>query len=607
MNRFVTPTNGDSFMSSPHSSTVEELLARWESKDPGTPVRPVVRQAVDLGFAVVPPGRFSVGRSLRLEYHPRRGPSVTLHVDSAGLTAVSDDARELAAAVPGAVVRRKDVQLPFATVDPSAVLTTLGATAPPHPVWGAAQAAWSAMRGTGSQSAVPPSAPSRVTVVRAVVAALVLLLVVVGAATGGVPGVLIMVGLAALLVGLGALVVGRAQWALIASRAVGAGVLATGLVLLLVGGATAPATEPAANTAGARPAASDASPSAADVEAATVAAEAALLQTETKEAAATSSAGTSATGLLADTDADTAISAAQPTTALAALAAVPVQGRAAKTGYDRDLYGSGWVDTDRNGCDTRNDVLTRDLTGEGFKPGTRDCVVLTGSLADPYSGSTIGFQRGQETSADVQIDHVVALSNSWQTGAQGWDAARRTAFGNDPLNLLAVDGPLNMQKGDGDAATWLPPNKSYRCAYVARQVAVKVSYGLWMTQAERNAIATVLSNCPAEPLPGGVVAAVPVKPAPTTAAPAPSPKPAPPVVVPAPAPAPAPAPKPAPAPAPAPAPDPAPAPAPAPAPGVYYQNCTAVKAAGAAPIYPGDPGWQDKFDGNDNDGIGCES
>ncbi len=101
----------------------------------------------------------------------------------------------------------------------------------------------------------------------------------------------------------------------------------------------------------------------------------------------------------------------------------------------------------------------------------------------------------------MQIDHVVALSNSWQTGAQGWDAATRTAFANDPLNLLAVDGSLNMQKGDGDTATWLPPDRGYRCAYVARQVAVKAAYGLWTTQAEHDAMATVLGTCPQEPLP----------------------------------------------------------------------------------------------------------
>jgi hypothetical protein len=251
---------------------------------------------------------------------------------------------------------------------------------------------------------------------------------------------------------------------------------------------------------------------------------------------------------------------ASPTSALAALAAVEVKGRAPKTSYTRDQFGAAWADTDHNGCDTRNDILARDLNGETFKPATRNCVVLTGTLADPYSGRTIAFTRGATTSEAVQIDHVVALSDAWQTGAQGWNVAKRTAFANDGLNLLAVDGPLNEAKGDGDAATWLPPNKSYRCDYVARQVAVKVSYGLWMTQAEKNAIATILTACPNEPLPGGVVAHVPVK---TTAAPAPTPAPTP---VPAPAPAPRPAPVPAPAPAPIPAPVPAPAPDPEPAP-----------------------------------------
>ena len=103
----------------------------------------------------------------------------------------------------------------------------------------------------------------------------------------------------------------------------------------------------------------------------------------------------------------------------------------------------------------------------------------------------------------MQIDHVVALSDSWQKGAQQWDAATREAFANDPLNLLAVDGPLNQQKGDGDTATWLPPNKAFRCAYVARQVGVKYTYGLWVTQAEQDAMVRVLSTCPTEPLPVG--------------------------------------------------------------------------------------------------------
>ncbi len=187
--------------------------------------------------------------------------------------------------------------------------------------------------------------------------------------------------------------------------------------------------------------------------------------------------------------------------ALATAVLLPVKGRAPKTGYDRELYGQTWKDVDRNGCDTRNDILRRDIEPEVLKEGTNGCVVASGTLQDPYSGETILFVRGQGTSTAVQIDHVVALSDSWQKGAQQWDVATREAFANDPLNLLAVDGPLNQQKGDGDTATWLPPNTAYRCAYVARQVGVKDAYGLWVTQAEQDAMVRVLSTCPTQPLP----------------------------------------------------------------------------------------------------------
>ncbi|WP_098958810.1 HNH endonuclease family protein [Pseudonocardia sp. N23] len=187
--------------------------------------------------------------------------------------------------------------------------------------------------------------------------------------------------------------------------------------------------------------------------------------------------------------------------AATALAALPVKGRAAKTGYTREQFGPAWSDIDRNGCDQRNDVLARDMTGETFKPGTHDCVVLTGTLHDPYTGKDIVFQRGQGTSEKVQIDHVVAISDAWQKGAQQLDAPTRKLLGNDPLNLLAVDGPTNQSKGDGDAATWLPPSKPSRCDYVARQVAVKTKYSLWVTAAERDAISGVLAGCPGQPLP----------------------------------------------------------------------------------------------------------
>ncbi|MCZ2806896.1 DUF1524 domain-containing protein [Modestobacter sp. VKM Ac-2983] len=240
--------------------------------------------------------------------------------------------------------------------------------------------------------------------------------------------------------------------------------------------------------------------------------------------------------------------AQQSASAADVLATLPVKGRAPKTGYDRDEFGATWADVDRNGCDTRNDVLARDLTDEQFRPGTQDCVVVSGTLVDPYTAQTIAFEKGDGSSVD--IDHVVALSNGWQTGAFAWDEPRRTAFANDPLNLLAVDYSANRQKGDGDAATWLPSDRGYRCAYVARQVAVKAGYGLWVTQAEHDAIARVLDTCPGEPVP-------------TSSAP-----PA----------------------------DPAAAP---------FTNCDAARAAGAAPLHRGDPGWSDAMDG-DGDGTACE-
>jgi hypothetical protein len=182
----------------------------------------------------------------------------------------------------------------------------------------------------------------------------------------------------------------------------------------------------------------------------------------------------------------------EPGAAATQLAGLAVKGRAPKTGYSRTQFGPAWEDVDRNGCDTRNDVLARDLTAEAMRPGSR-CVVLSGTLADPYTGRTIDFRKAQASA--VQIDHVVALSDAWQTGAQQWNGSRRTAFANDPRNLQATDGATNQRKGDADAASWLPPNTAYRCTYVRRQVQVKAAYGLWVTPAEHDALARVLSTC----------------------------------------------------------------------------------------------------------------
>lgn len=257
------------------------------------------------------------------------------------------------------------------------------------------------------------------------------------------------------------------------------------------------------------------------------------------------------------------------TKAIDLLATLPIKGRAPKTGYDRALFGQAWADVDRNGCDTRNDILKRDLTGITYTNSV-PCKVQSGKLADPYTGTTIKFLRGTATSSAVQIDHVVALSDAWQKGAQQLTTEQRTAFANDPLNLQSTDGPTNMNKGDGDAATWLPPNKGFRCEYVARQISVKATYSLWVTQAEHDAMARILADC------SGQLAPTNEK-APVVAAPAPAPDPAP--VAPAPV-----------------------APAPAAA---YYKNCDAVRAAGAAPLYAGSAGYRAALD-RDSDGIACE-
>jgi hypothetical protein len=276
------------------------------------------------------------------------------------------------------------------------------------------------------------------------------------------------------------------------------------------------------------------------------------------------------------------------TRAIDLLATLPIKGRAPKTGYDRELFGQAWLDIDRNGCDTRNDILKRDLTGITYTNSV-PCKVQTGTLADPYTGTSISFLRGNGTSTAVQIDHVVALSDAWQKGAQQLTTERRTAFANDPLNLQATDGPTNQKKSDGDAATWLPPNKGFRCEYVARQISVKAAYSLWVTQAEHDAMANILAGCSGQPAPTNQQAPA------AASSPAPAAEPAPVVAAPAPA-----------APAPAAAAPAVPAPA-APAPSaVFYANCAAAKAAGAAPILTGQAGYRAGLD-RDLDGIACES
>ncbi len=265
------------------------------------------------------------------------------------------------------------------------------------------------------------------------------------------------------------------------------------------------------------------------------------------------------------------------------LAELEVKGRAPKTGYDPDLF--KWrSDVDHNGCDTRNDVLRRDLEDISLK--SDGCVVTAGILDDEYAGRTYVFDRSPN---NIDIDHIVARSNAWQTGASAFDEDTLREFGNDPLNLLAVSSSLNRQKGDGDAATWLPPAKDYRCEYVSRQIAIKHKYELWVVKAEKAAMERVLDTCPQEPAftedvawpglgAGDEAAEAPEQPdtGPVGAGSAGSADEA----------------------------DTGSGGAGS-AGSTHFENCTAARNAGAAPVRRGDPGYGSHLD-RDGDGIGCE-
>ena len=164
--------------------------------------------------------------------------------------------------------------------------------------------------------------------------------------------------------------------------------------------------------------------------------------------------------------------------------------------YSRDAFRYQQIDADGNGCMIRDDILARDLTHIQFSKQKR-CQVESGNLEDPYTGKTIAFQRGQATSSLVQIDHVVALHDAWNSGAKNWSVSKRTRFGNDPFNLLAVEGKANQNKSDKHAGKWLPSNKAYQCGYVARQIAIKAKYGLSVTAQEKQGMLRACTIVPA--------------------------------------------------------------------------------------------------------------
>lgn len=177
-----------------------------------------------------------------------------------------------------------------------------------------------------------------------------------------------------------------------------------------------------------------------------------------------------------------------------------IKGRAPKTGYERsEQFYKTWPTVD--GCNLRQRIIRREL-GETAQLDSDKCTVLSGEFDEPYTGQHLIFYQKSDLSKGIQIDHVVALSDAWQKGAQLLTQDERYSLATDPLNLLAVESSANQQKSDGDAATWLPKNKSFRCQYVARQVSVKYKYSLWVTQAEHDAILRVLETCPNEPATG---------------------------------------------------------------------------------------------------------
>jgi hypothetical protein len=224
----------------------------------------------------------------------------------------------------------------------------------------------------------------------------------------------------------------------------------------------------------------------------TASGEASPVATSTNSAAAASSASSTTPSTVPS--ASSTVSAAAASDALQDLHALPVTD-AYVPGYNRALFGQAWADVDHNGCDTRNDVLRRDLVDVVTKPGTNRCVVLSGTLHDPYTGRTIAFTRGETTSVAVQIDHRWPLVLAWRHGAASWTDAQREAFANDPAELVAVDGTQNEEKSGSGPAEWMPPNAGDACSYAASFVAVATKWRLSIGTADEHALDRTLTGC----------------------------------------------------------------------------------------------------------------
>jgi hypothetical protein len=370
-----------------------------------------------------------------------------------------------------------------------------------------------------------------------------------GAILSGVPGALVFAGVSCLITALIAMVRGHLDWAHLSSRKAG-GWLAGASTALVAGSliiSPAPTGTLTATLTG----------GSAQSTGTTSTASAATSTTPSTTVSGTTSGPTSATasattGASATDPLSAAIASASGGLALSVLGSLPVRAPGSRTGYSRKAFGPAWADVDHNGCDTRNDVLRRDLSRLVIKTRTHGCVVASGTALDPYTGKTLTYRYRSST---VSVDHVVSLADMWVSGARGWSAAKRRAFANDPLNLAVVATRVNTAKGDRNAASWLPPHTAYRCQFVARQVAVKDKYGASVASAERTAMGRILLGCAGQALPSAATARVTKSTSTKTTA--------------------------------------------------YYATCSAARAAGAAPLRRGRPGYRAGLD-RDHDGVACE-
>lgn len=185
---------------------------------------------------------------------------------------------------------------------------------------------------------------------------------------------------------------------------------------------------------------------------------------------------------------------------LAGVAVVPARTRGHD--YRRDAFGESWTDDNSapggyNGCDTRNDILERDLVDKTYVSIKRcPTAVATGTLHDPYTNAVVALVRGAKTGAAVQIEHIVPLAYAWDMGARNWTDALRVRFANDPANLLAVEGEANQDKGDQEPAHWLPPNGAFHCQYAMQFIEVMRGYGLPVDAPSAGALRQAAETCP---------------------------------------------------------------------------------------------------------------